>query len=88
MADSVVLTKSDGGDYQIVVTGDGYYFNFTKQFPRADYSVNDLGVKLFPYVGEPIMWKYYAPEAWTIDGVDGFTTNKQVTDAITALANS
>lgn len=85
MAESVNLTKSANEDYQLVVGG---VYSYTKQFPRADYSTGSDGVKLNPYVGNPLMFKAYLPAAWTIAGVSGFTTNKQVTDAIAALANS
>ena len=85
MAESVILTKSTNGDFQIVI--DGRYAE-TIQFPRADYSVNGIGVKLHPYLGRELMKKYYPPSAWTVGVTTGFTTNKQVTDAITALANS
>lgn len=85
MAESVALTKSTNGDFEIVVGGT---YSYTKQFPRADYSTGSDGVKLVPYVGNPIMFKAYLPAVWTIDGVSSYTTNKQVTDAITLLANS
>jgi len=80
--ESVVLTKSAGDDYQIVVGGQ---YSYTKQFPRADYSTNSEGIKLVPYVGPAIMHKSYLPAAWTVGVTTGFTTNKEVTDAITAL---
>ena len=85
MPESVVLTKSDNGDYQIAVGG---VFNYTRQFPRADYATCGEGVKLFPYKGIALMFKFYLPAAWTVGVTTGFTTNKQVTDAITALENS
>jgi len=85
MAESVTLTKSAGFDFQIVVTG---MYDYTKQFPRADYQATQYGVRLVPYVGAALMLKEYAPEEWTVGVATGFTTNKEVTDAITALANS
>jgi len=85
MAESVVLTKSTNDDYQIVIDG---VYSYTKQFPRADYSVCSQGVKLNNYVGERLMFKFYLPAEWTVGVTSGFTTNKQVTDAIAALENS
>jgi len=85
MAESVVLTKSTGNDFQIVVEG---IYNYTKQFPRADYQTTQYGVRLVPYTGASLMLKEYPPESWTVGVTTGFTTNKEVTDAITALANS
>lgn len=82
MAESVVLTKSAGGDYQIVVDGQ---YSYTKQFPRADYFTSNQGVRLIPHVGPDLMMKSYHPNAWTVGVTTGFTTNKEVTDAITAL---
>lgn len=82
MAESIALTKSTNDDYQIIVAGT---YNYTKQFPRADYYACSEGIKLNPYVGPAIMFKYYLPAEWTVAGVSGFTTNKQVTDAIAAL---
>jgi len=84
MAESVVLTKSANLDYQLVIGGN---LAETIQFPRADYSTTALGVKLTPYLGRELMKKHYPPEAWTVGIVTGFTTNKEVTDAITALEN-
>lgn len=86
MAESVVLTRSTNLDYQIVVDG---IFDYTKQFPAADYSTNANGVKLIPRAkDDTLMFKYYLPAEWTVGIVTGFTTNKEVTDAITALENS
>jgi hypothetical protein len=86
MAESVVLTKSTGEDYQIVVDG---IYDYTKQFPAADYVTNVDGVKLVPRAqGDILMFKHYAPDEWTVGIVTGFSTNKEVTDAITALENS
>jgi len=84
-AESVVLTRSANGDYQIVVGGN---YSYTKQFPKADYQATQYGVRLVPYVGAALMFLDYAPEAWTVGVTTGFTTNKEVTDAITALENS
>lgn len=82
-AESVVLTKSVGGDFQIVIGGQ---FSYTKQFPSANYSTNKYGIILNPPCGCPeLMFKHYPPEAWTVGGSTGFTTNKQVTDALTAV---
>lgn len=84
MAESVVLTKSLGGDFQIVVGG---MYSYTKQFPVANYSTSSLGVKLNVPAHEPkIMFKEYLPAAWTVGVATGFATNKEVTDAITALS--
>jgi len=86
MAESVVLTKSTNGDYQIVVGG---AYSYTKQFPSADYITNSDGIKLSPNAkGDILMFKFYLPSEWTVGIVTGYTTNKEVTDAITALANS
>lgn len=83
MAESVALTKSTNGDYQIIVGG---VYSYTKQFPAADYITNSAGVKLAPRAkGDILMHKFYLPAEWTVGGVSGYTTNKQVTDAITAL---
>ena len=83
MAESVILTKSTGGDYQIVVDG---VHSYTKQFPSANYSTSQYGVRLYPANGEPkIMLKDYLPAEWTVGVTTGFATNKEVTDAITAL---
>lgn len=86
MAESVVLTKSAGGDFQIVVDG---IYSYTKQFPVANYSTNSLGIKLNVPAHEPnVMFKEYLPEEWTVGVATGFTTNKEVTDAITALSTT
>jgi len=85
MAESVVLTKSVGGDYQLVIGGN---LAETREFPRADYTTSALGVKLEPYLGRELMKKHYLPSEWTVGIVTGFSTNKEVTDAITALENS
>jgi len=82
-AESVVLTKSTGGDYQIVVDG---IHSYTKQFPSANYATSQYGVRLYATQGEPkLMLKDYLPAAWTVGVTTNFTTNKEVTDAITAL---
>lgn len=86
MPESVVLTKSSGGDFQIVTTGQ---YEETRQFAVANYSTTATGVKLHAPEGMPeLMKKRYLPSEWTVDGVSNFTTNKQVTDAITALNNA
>lgn len=85
MAESVTLTKSAGGDYQLVITKTGVDTK-TIQFPAADYSTNAVGVKLNARAKDIILMdKYYAPSLWTVGVATGYTTNKQVTDAITAL---
>lgn len=87
MAETVTVTKSANDDFQVVVT-DFQGSNYTKQFPRADYDTNAVGVKLNPYLGRPLMYKFYEPAKWTVGVATGFATNKEVTDALTALANS
>jgi hypothetical protein len=85
MAETIPLTKSVGGDYEIVVSGT---YNYTKQFPAFTYTVNSEGVRLIARAkGDILMFSDYAPSEWTISGITGFTTNKQVTDEITAMAN-
>jgi len=86
MAETISLTKSIGGDYEIVVNGS---YSYTKQFPDFKYTVDSAGVKLIPRAKKDIlMFKYYAPSEWTINDTSGFTTIKEVTDAITVLQGS
>jgi len=82
MAETVSLTKSVNGDYELTIGG---YLAETFQFPRFEYVTNAVGVKLKVYNGRQPMKRFYKPSEWTINGVSGFATIKDVTDAITVL---
>ena len=92
MAVSVVLTKTTSGIYYIVEKDENGITINEKPFVAADFTVTCIYaqylIKLVPPEGHySVMFIAYAPEAWTIDGVTGFTTTLEVAEAITALAN-
>lgn len=82
MAETVSLTKSVNGDYELTIGG---YLAETFQFPRFEYVTNAVGIKLKVYNGRQPMKRFYKPSEWTINYETGFTTIKQITDAITAM---
>lgn len=84
MAETVSLTKSINGDYELIIGG---YLAETFQFPRFEYVTNAVGVKLKVYNGRQPMKRFYKPSEWAINYETGFTTNKEVTDAISSMVS-